>query len=63
VLDRIVMQAAAPRFRDRVGMARRDAVRTTLAIWTGCAFCQHTKLRSLWARAAGQAPYTARPTP
>jgi AcrR family transcriptional regulator len=45
MLDRLVMQAADPGFVETVGISRREAVRSALAIWAGGALEQRVMLR------------------
>jgi AcrR family transcriptional regulator len=47
MLDRIVTQAADPRYAERLGVSRREAVHTAVSIWCGGALTQAPKLRAL----------------
>jgi AcrR family transcriptional regulator len=46
MLDYMVMQAIEPRFVDRIGISRREAVRAALSVWSGGALLKRAKLRS-----------------
>jgi AcrR family transcriptional regulator len=46
MLDTLVMQAADPGFVETVGISRREAVRSALAIWAGGALKQRVALRA-----------------
>ena len=46
MLDTLVMQAADPGFVETVGISRREAVRSALAIWAGGALKQRVVLRA-----------------
>jgi len=46
MLDTLVMQAADPGFVETVGISRREAVRSALAIWAGGALKQRVPLRA-----------------
>src|SRR5262245_4438528 len=46
MLDTLVMQAADPGFIETVGISRREAVRSALAIWAGGALKQRVVLRA-----------------
>jgi AcrR family transcriptional regulator len=46
MLDRLVMQAADPGFIEALGISRREAVRSALAIWGGGALRQRATLRA-----------------
>jgi len=46
MLDYLVLQAIEPRFVDRIGISRREAVRAALAVWGGGALLKRAKLRS-----------------
>jgi AcrR family transcriptional regulator len=46
MLDTLVMQAADPGFIETVGISRREAVRSALAIWAGGALKQRVMLRA-----------------
>ena len=46
MLDTLVMQAADPVFVETVGISRREAVRSALAIWGGGALKQRVVLRA-----------------
>jgi AcrR family transcriptional regulator len=45
MLDHLVTQAADPRYAERLGVSRREAVRTAVAIWGGGALQPRPKLR------------------
>jgi hypothetical protein len=45
MLDHLVTQAANPRYAERLGVSRREAVRTAVSIWGGGALLQRPKLR------------------
>jgi len=45
MLDDLVTRVADPRQAERLGVSRREAVRTAVAIWGGGAFLQRPKLR------------------
>ena len=47
MLDYLVMQASDPRFVERLGISRREAVRTAVSVWGGGALLQRAKLRPL----------------
>lgn len=47
MLDNLVTQAANPRFVERLGISRREAVRTALSLWGGGALVRRTTLRAL----------------
>lgn len=47
LLDSLVMRAADPRFTERLGISRRDAVRAALSLWGGGALRKRTNLRSV----------------
>ena len=47
MLDHLVMQASDPRFAERLGVSRREAVRTAVSVWGGGALLQRAKLRPL----------------
>lgn len=42
-----VMRAVDPRYAERLGLSRREAVRTAVTIWAGGALQQAAKLRAL----------------
>jgi len=46
-LDHLVMLAAQPRFAERAGISRREAVRTALNVWGGGALRKRTTLRAM----------------
>jgi AcrR family transcriptional regulator len=46
MLDHLVMQAADPGFVESLGISRREAVRSALAIWAGGALRQRATLRA-----------------
>lgn len=46
MLDYLVMQAIEPRFVNRLGISRREAVRAALSVWGGGALVKRAKLRS-----------------
>jgi AcrR family transcriptional regulator len=45
MLDHLVTQAANPRYAERLGLSRSEAVRTAVSIWGGGALSQRPKLR------------------
>jgi AcrR family transcriptional regulator len=45
ILDNLAMQASDPRFVERLGISRREAVRTAVSVWGGGALLQRAKLR------------------
>lgn len=45
MLDYLVTHAADPRYAERLGVSRREAVRTAVSIWGGGALLQRPKLR------------------
>jgi AcrR family transcriptional regulator len=45
MLDHLVTEAADPRYAERLGVSRREAVRTAVSIWGGGALLQEPKLR------------------
>jgi len=47
MLDHLVTRAADPRYAERLGVSRREAVRTAVSIWGGGALLLGPKLRSL----------------
>ena len=47
ILDNLAMQASDPRFVERLGISRREAVRTAVSVWGGGALLQRAKLRPL----------------
>jgi AcrR family transcriptional regulator len=47
MLDYLVTHVADPRQAERLGISRRDAVRTALSIWGGGALRQRAKLRAV----------------
>src|SRR5262245_27451019 len=47
ILDNLAMQASDPRFVERLGVSRREAVRTAVSVWGGGALLQRAKLRPL----------------
>ncbi len=47
MLDDMVMRASSPRFTERLGISRREAVRAALAVWGGGALRKRTNLRSV----------------
>ena len=47
MLDHLVTEAADPRFAERLGVSRREAVRTAVSIWGGGALLQPPKLRAV----------------
>jgi len=51
MLDLLVTQAADPRYAERLGVSRREAVRTAVSIW-GDGALQRTKLRAVPAPSA-----------
>jgi len=55
MLDHLVTWAADPHYAERLGVSRREAVRTAVSIWGGGALLQPPKLRAV---AAPRAPRT-----
>jgi AcrR family transcriptional regulator len=47
MLDHLVTQAAEPRYAERLGVSRREAVRTAVSIWGVGALLEPTKLRAV----------------
>ncbi len=47
MLDLLVTQAANPRFVERLGVSRREAVRVAIELWGGGALRQRTRLRAV----------------
>lgn len=47
MLDTLVMRSADPRFTERFGISRREAVRSALSVWGGGALKKRAKLRSI----------------
>lgn len=47
MLDLLVVQAANPRFAEKLGISRRQAVRAAISLWGGGALRERTTLRSL----------------
>ena len=47
MLDYLVTHVADPRNAERLGISRREAVRTAVSIWGGGAFRQRAKLRAV----------------
>jgi AcrR family transcriptional regulator len=47
MLDNLVTHAGDPRFAERLGISRREAVRTALSVWGGGALVRRTRLRVL----------------
>jgi AcrR family transcriptional regulator len=47
MLDQLVTEAADPRWAERLGVSRREAVRTAVSIWGGGALQQAPKLRAV----------------
>ena len=43
MLDHLVMQASDPRFAERLGISRREAVRTAVSVWGGGALLQRAE--------------------
>ena len=52
MLDYLVTHAADPRYAERLGVSRREAVRTAVAIWGDGALLQGPKLRAVTAPGA-----------
>jgi AcrR family transcriptional regulator len=50
MLDHLVTWAADPRYAERLGVSRREAVRTAVSIWGGGALARRGKLRALPSR-------------
>lgn len=46
MLDLLVTHSADPRYAERLGVSRREAVRTAVSIWAGGALVQRPNLRS-----------------
>lgn len=47
MLDLLVTQAANPRFVERLGVSRREAVRVAIELWGGGALRERTRLRAV----------------
>ena len=47
MLDRLVTWAADPRYAERLGVSRAEAVRTAVSIWAGGAMLRQPKLRAV----------------
>lgn len=47
MLDLLVTQVASPRFAEKLGIARRDAVRAAISLWGGGALRERARLRPL----------------
>jgi hypothetical protein len=47
MLDHLVTNAADPRYAERLGVSRREAVRTAVSIWGDGARLQGPKLRAV----------------
>jgi AcrR family transcriptional regulator len=47
MLDDLVTHAADPRYAERLGVSRREAVRTAVSIWGGWALLETPKLRAV----------------
>jgi AcrR family transcriptional regulator len=47
MLDYLVTHVADPRYAERLGVSRREAVRTAVSIWGGGALLQRPKLRAV----------------
>jgi hypothetical protein len=52
MLDHLVTQAADPRYAERLGVSRREAVRTAVSIWGGGALLHPPALRAVSAPSA-----------
>jgi len=47
MLEQMVMRASSPRFTERLGISRREAVRAALSVWGGGALRKRTNLRGV----------------
>ncbi|HSJ96384.1 MAG TPA: TetR/AcrR family transcriptional regulator [Myxococcota bacterium] len=56
MLDNLVMQASDPRFAEKMGISRREAVRTAVSVWGGGALVGRTTLRALPPKAPSPRP-------
>lgn len=56
MLDLLVVQVANPRFVERLGISRRDAVRSAISLWGGGALRERARLRPLPRPAGGAGP-------